>query len=483
MRLQHLEEGNILIPHRFRRFLLPAGIAVLIIGAATPAIAQPASAVAPAPVAARAAHHVPTPNAPVSGKFVPHLTGAAFRSAALKSSPQSGAARWAQLNTQIRKAVSQPKMSSGISSQAPLAVRPQLTSWSGALHVDWGTTPYETIDGAMANQQLDSFTLPSSSKETIYSPTLDPSGIDCIEVTTDYVGGADYIGAWNWCETNPTWGLLTVDTTASFQADYTTVISGRRFYTVKDMQTNATTNQWTAYLYNYSTGDWDVLFQSASTSKLSNSGGGWDLDEVYTYYDSSTQSGTYCNEIGSNDWESTNLTYLIGGSWVPANSANADVTYPSGLNIGCPAAHFTSTINAWHTAPTGTHAAATIIGTDSGKCLDVPNAHYTNGQTVDISTCNGSSEQAWTYTSTGELTIDSGHYCLEVYNSATADNSEVDIWTCNNSNTQEWTWSINTTLVGINSGKCLDVVNGGTTDGTPLQIYDCLGVSNQQWSW
>lgn len=469
--------------HRLRRFLLPAGIAALIIGATAPVISQPASAAASVPAAAPAARHVPAYNGPRSGKRVPHLTGTAFRNAARRATPQSGSARWAQLNSQVHHIAAQRKASPGALTPAAGNIKPDLTSWSGTLHADWGTFADTTNDGAYANQQLDSFTLPSSSGDTIYSPTLDPSTTDCIEVTTVYVGGADYIGAWNWCATNPGWGVLTPDNNSTFDTDYTTVTSGRRFYTIEDVQTNATTNQWTAYLYNYSTGAWDVLFQSANTSKLSQTGGGWDMDEVYTVYDSSTQSGSYCNEIGTNDWESTDLTYLINGSWVQASSANATVPYPSGLNIGCPAAHFTTGIDSWHTAPTGTHAAGEIIGTGSGKCLDVPNANFSDGQEVDISACNGSAEQEWTYTSTGELTIDSGKYCLEVYDSATANNSEVDIWGCNNTNTQEWTWSINHALVGINSGQCLSVYNADTSDGTPTPIYDCLGASNEQWTW
>jgi hypothetical protein len=459
--------------HRFRRFLLPAGIAALMIGATVPVIAQSASAAAAAPAATHAARHVPAPNAPRSGKPVPHLTGTTFQSAARKATRQSGAARWAQLSARGRPVAPKPKAPSGTSAASSAIVRPDLTSWSGTLHAYWGVDPSETIHGAQANQQLDSFTLPSTSGDTIYSPTLDPSALTCIEVSTVYVGGADYVGAWNWCAASPGWGVLTVDNTSAFQSKYTTVISGRRFYTIQDVQTNATTNQWTAYLYNYSTGAWDTFFQSASTSKLSQSGGGWDMDEVYTAYNASTLSGAYCNQIGTADWESTNLTYLIGGSWVAASPSNANTVYPSGLSIGCPAAHFTTAnLYSWHTAPAGTHAAGTIIGTNSGKCLDVPGADYANGQAVDI------------YTSTGELTVDGGKYCLEVYNSGTANNSEVDIWTCNNTQTQEWTWSIYNTLVGINSNLCLDDPEAVTANGTALDIYDCVtGATNEQWTW
>jgi hypothetical protein len=473
-----------MIGHRFRRFLLPAGIVALAIGATAPVIAQPAKATTSAPAAVHAARHVPTPNAPRSGKWVPHLTGTAFTNAARKATRQSGAARWAQLSARVHQATAKPHAPSATSASSGIT-RPGLTSWSGTFHANWGVYPSETIDGAQANQQVDSFTLPSSSGDTIYSPTLDPSSIDCIEVTTIYVGGADYVGAWNWCASSPSFAVLTGDQSASFQAAYTTVTSGRRFYTIQDVQTNATTNQWTAYLYNYSTGAWDTFFQSANTSKLGQSGGGWDMDEVYTTYDASTQSGTYCNQIGTADWESTGLTYKIGGSWVKASPSNASTSYPTGLDIGCPAAHFTTPdLYGWHTAPTGTHAAATIIGTNSGKCLDVPGANFANGQAVDIATCNGSSEQSWTYTSTGELTIDGGRYCLEVFNSATANNSEVDIWTCDNTNTQEWTWSINYTLVGINSGLCLDDPEANTASGTALDIYACVtGATNEQWSW
>jgi hypothetical protein len=471
--------------HRFRRLLLPAGIVALMIGATAPVIAQQANAAASAPTATHAARHVPTPHAPRSGKQVPHLAGTTFQNAARKATRQSGAARWAQLTARAHQVASKPKAPSRPSAASSGIMRTDLTSWSGTFHADWGVYPNETIYGAEASQQVDSFTLPSSSGDTIYSPTLDPSNISCIEVTTVYVAGADYVGAWNWCASSPGWGVLTADNTSSFQANYTTVTSGRRFYTFQDIQTNASTNQWTAYLYNYSTGKWDTFFQSANTSRLSQSGGGWDIDEVYTTYDASTLSGTYCNQIGSADWESTLVTYLIGGSWVAASPANANASYPSGLDIGCPAAHFTTpNLNGWHTGATGTHAAAAIIGAGSEKCLDVPGANFTNGQVVDISTCNGSSQQSWTYTSTGELTTDGGKYCLEVYNSATANNSEVDIWTCNNTQTQEWTWSIYNALVGTNSGLCLDVPGAATADGTALDIYDCVGgATNEQWTW
>ena len=474
-----------MIGHRFRRFLLPAGIVALAIGATAPVIAQPANATASAPAATHAARHVPTPNAPRSGKWVPHLTGTAFQSAARKATRQSGAARWAQLSARSRRVAPKPEAPAGTSAASAGIMGPDLTSWSGTLHAYWGVDPSETIHGAYANQQVDSFTLPSSSGDTIYSPTLDPSALTCIEVSTIYVAGADYVGAWDWCASSPGFAVLTADNTASFQANYTTVTSGRRFYTIEDVQTNATTNQWTAYLYNYSTGSWDTFYQSANTSKLSQSGGGWDMDEVYATYNSSTLSASYCNSIGGADWESTDLNYLIGGSWVTASPSDANAVYPSGLSIGCTNGHFTTpNLDGWHTAPTGTHAAATIIGTGSGKCLDVPGANFANGQVVDISTCNGSAQQSWTYNSTGELTIDGGKYCLEVYNSATANNSEVDIWTCNNTQTQEWTWSIYNTLVGINSNRCLDVPFAATADGTRLDIYDCVtGATNEQWTW
>src|SRR5207237_9050762 len=81
--------------------------------------------------------------------------------------------------------------------------------------------------------------------------------------------------------------------------------------------------------------------------------------------------------------------------------------------------------------------ASTIVGTQSGKCVDDTNQSTANGNPIELYTCGGSANQLWTYTSASEL---------RVY------------------------------------GKCLDASGQGTTNGTALVLYTCNGGTNQQWT-
>ena len=43
--------------------------------------------------------------------------------------------------------------------------------------------------------------------------------------------------------------------------------------------------------------------------------------------------------------------------------------------------------------------ATPIVGSQSGRCVDVPNSTTTNGTQVQLFDCSGQANQAWTYTS------------------------------------------------------------------------------------
>ncbi|MEV1073802.1 endo-1,4-beta-xylanase, partial [Micromonospora parva] len=53
-----------------------------------------------------------------------------------------------------------------------------------------------------------------------------------------------------------------------------------------------------------------------------------------------------------------------------------------------------------------------IVGTQSGRCVDVPNAATTNGTRVQLYDCNKQTNQAWTYTSGKQLQV-YGNMCLD----------------------------------------------------------------------
>jgi len=118
-----------------------------------------------------------------------------------------------------------------------------------------------------------------------------------------------------------------------------------------------------------------------------------------------------------------------------------------------------------------------IVGTQSGRCVDVPNASHNNGTRVQLYDCNGQTNQAWTLTSSKQLTV-YGNMCLDAAGSGNA--SAVQIYSCNGQANQQWNVNANGTITGVQSGRCLDV--WGTGNGQQVQIYDCNGQANQRFS-
>jgi alpha-galactosidase len=133
---------------------------------------------------------------------------------------------------------------------------------------------------------------------------------------------------------------------------------------------------------------------------------------------------------------------------------------------------------------TGTVTSGEIHAVGAAKCLDVPNGSTTAGTQLDIWTCNGGSNQIWTQTSGGQLTVYSGssQMCLDAYNNQTSPGTKVETWPCNGGANQQWNLNANGTITGVQSGLCLDVTGASTGNGALAELWTCNGQSNQQWS-
>ncbi|AVV47885.1 glycosyl hydrolase [Streptomyces sp. P3] len=130
---------------------------------------------------------------------------------------------------------------------------------------------------------------------------------------------------------------------------------------------------------------------------------------------------------------------------------------------------------AWNTgdgSPTTTLRNVGVPG-----CLDVPGASQVNGTQTIIWTCTGNTNQKWTRTAGGQITVYGGTKCLEATAAGTANGTTVGINDCNGAANQQWIFYSDGTVRGAQSGRCLDVKE--TTSRT--QLWDCWGGSNQKW--
>ena len=130
----------------------------------------------------------------------------------------------------------------------------------------------------------------------------------------------------------------------------------------------------------------------------------------------------------------------------------------------------------------GTTGALHAVG--AGKCLDDPNASTTQGTQQQIYACNGQANQAWTRTSSGQLTVTVGGatLCLDANGQGTTNGTKAIVWSCNGQINQQWTFNSNGTVTGTQSGLCLDVTGASTANGALVELWTCNGGTNQQWT-
>jgi hypothetical protein len=162
-------------------------------------------------------------------------------------------------------------------------------------------------------------------------------------MTTAYTDTGPVLWAWNWCSGyNDVAKLVNID--SNFLSTYTTTLNGYAAYTMDVHKTNASNNQWTAYLFNYRNQAWDVFYTSSGKFDLEAEGydWGWDIFEIYSTRDSSTGNAYYCASQNGRKFEAANIQTQVNGAWTAVTPSLSGSLYPrSGSDFDCPSLKFT----------------------------------------------------------------------------------------------------------------------------------------------
>jgi Ricin-type beta-trefoil lectin domain len=216
------------------------------------------------------------------------------------------------------------------------------------------------------------------------------------------------------------------------------------------------------------------------------------------YFDEGSKYYTVTNNVFSNvgTWATANYwggenmgNFTVTGNW--ASNSTTNVTNGDRGNVVNNNVAVTN--GSW---PSGAQAvmasagpqsvsspqAKRIVGTQSGRCVDVLGGATGNGAQTQLWDCTGATNQAWSYTSGKQLTVYGGAKCLDASGQGTGNGTAAIIWDCNGQPNQQWNVNANGTVVGVQSGLCLDATGAGTANGTKVNLWSCNGGANQQWT-
>ena len=169
---------------------------------------------------------------------------------------------------------------------------------------------------------------------------------------------------------------------------------------------------------------------------------------------------------------STNVTNGDRGNVVSGNTTISGGSWPAGAQAVMAAAGPRS-----GTTP----QSARIVGTASGRCLEVAGASTANGAQTQLWDCTGAANQRWTQTGSRQLTGYGGK-CLDASGAGTVNGTAVIVWDCNGQANQQWNVNADGSVTGAQSGLCVDASGTGTANGTRIHLWTCHGGTNQKWS-
>jgi len=252
---------------------------------------------------------------------------------------------------------------------------------------------------------------------------------------------------------------------------------------------------------------WQASLETGCTYRMDN-----DVSAVAASASSETPVAYYDSE-DSDGWGEAGGTEVsasvIAGVYAMAGTAAAGSTpasypysYPDLLNAVTSGSNGTCPVTSWCNGGTGYNGPAgegtpesvipftstgTLTGAISngtpGMCMDNTNGTSTDGNLVQIWSCNSNASQHWTVESDGKLET-GNNMCLGIDGGPDSTvGSNVWVWNCDDGG-QEWLPHSPQALMEPVSGRCLgmNIPSSGPGNGTKLADYGCDSAQTQSWT-
>jgi len=130
----------------------------------------------------------------------------------------------------------------------------------------------------------------------------------------------------------------------------------------------------------------------------------------------------------------------------------------------------------------------TLIGVDSGLCLELGGSGYSDRDPAQLGECSESAKQQFRLVNKGgghfQLSSASSSRCLDVDSGSMKPEATIFQWGCGDSANQQMLIKNRGSLAELqvrHSGMCLDAKTAGKEPGTPVIQWPCTGAPNQQF--
>jgi hypothetical protein len=217
------------------------------------------------------------------------------------------------------------------------------------------------------------------------------------------------------------------------------------------------------------------------------------------YYDSDDEDGW--GDAGGTPVAASVIAGVYALAGTPAagsTPASFPYSYPDMLNAVTSGSNGTCSVTSWcnggtgYNGPagegtpesvipftsTGTLTGAVYNGGTAGNCMDDANDSTTNGNKVEIATCNGGDAQRWTVESNGKIENSNGTCLGDDGGSGAAAEADVWVWSCSDGG-QEWLPNYQQRL--SEGSLCLGISNVSGAGGQ-LWVNTCNTGDAQQWT-
>ncbi|MDG6100864.1 beta-1,3-glucanase family protein [Dactylosporangium aurantiacum] len=168
--------------------------------------------------------------------------------------------------------------------------------------------------------------------------------------------------------------------------------------------------------------------------------------------------------VHSGDPRSAGITLspFVGGTTPPTTTPTTTAPTTKPPTTQPPAGNVSAIASDWH-----------------GKCIDVPNWNFNDGQRLIVWNCTGGTNQRWTWVD-GTLRTENNK-CMDVAWGSTANGAAIQIANCSGNPAQQFVLSAAGDLVNPQANKCVDIAGWNPNNDAVLHLWECTGGANQKW--